>query len=120
MPSVWAMKLPNAHLAVVERAKLSEYLLNPGHRYGASKAQFFLSFGFKLEAYDVLAQAFREHGQHYEIVKETVTPFGTQYEIEGDLRTPDGRNPHVRTVWQVDKGQLAPRLITAYPVDKIA
>ena len=29
------MKLPNAHLAVVEREKVTEYLLNPVHRFGA-------------------------------------------------------------------------------------
>jgi hypothetical protein len=113
------MKLPNSHLAVVEQTKLAEYLLNPVHRYGASKAQFFLSFGFAMEGWEVLAAAFREHGQRYEVEKEKQTSFGPQYEIEGELRTPDGRNPHVRTVWQVDKGQLAPRLITAYPADKI-
>jgi hypothetical protein len=48
----------------------------------------------------------------------TETLFGPRYEVEGSLRTPDSRNPHIRTVWQVDKGQLAPRLITAYPVDE--
>jgi hypothetical protein len=34
------MKLPNAHLAVVEEAKIRSCLLNPAHRYGASKARF--------------------------------------------------------------------------------
>jgi len=33
------MKLPNAHLALVEREKVTDYLLNPAHRYGASKAR---------------------------------------------------------------------------------
>ena len=37
-------------------------------------------------------------------------------EVEGELPAPDGRRPRVRTVWQVDKGQIAPRLITAYPL----
>ena len=113
------MKLPNAHLAVVERTKLAEYLLNPVHQYGASKALFFLSFGFEVGAWEVLAAAFREHGQRHEVKAQEETPFGPRYEVEGHLHTPDGRNPHIRTVWQMDKGQLAPRLITAYPVDKI-
>jgi hypothetical protein len=113
------MKLPNRHLAVVEHTKLAEYLLNPLHRYGASKAQYFLGFGFRLENWEMLAEAFREHGQRHEVTGGEETPFGPRYEVEGELRTPDGRNPHIRTVWQVDKGQLAPRLITAYPVDKI-
>jgi hypothetical protein len=39
------MKLPNAHLAIVEQGKICDYLLNSGHRFGAAKAQFFLEFG---------------------------------------------------------------------------
>jgi hypothetical protein len=109
------MKLPNSHLAVVETAKLTEYLLNPAHPYGASKARFFLSFGFDLEGHEVLAAALREHGQRCEFAAHRDTPFGPRFEVEGELHSPDGK-----TVWQMDKGQLAPRLITAYPVDKIA
>jgi hypothetical protein len=44
------MRLPNAEFAVVEREKITEYLLNPEHRYGLSKARFFAGFGFTLEA----------------------------------------------------------------------
>ena len=43
--------------------------------------------------------------------------FGPRYEVEGILITPDGRRPRLRSVWQVDEGQLAPRLITAYPLE---
>ena len=42
------MKLPYADQAVVEQAKICEYLLNPAHRFGASKARFFVEFGFTL------------------------------------------------------------------------
>lgn len=44
------MKLPNAHLAFVEPEKITDYLLNATHRYGASKAQFFAGFGFEAAA----------------------------------------------------------------------
>ena len=40
------MKLPAANKLVVEREKIADYLLNPAHRYGASKARFFAHFGF--------------------------------------------------------------------------
>jgi hypothetical protein len=43
------MKLPNAENAVVEREKITDYLLNPSHRYGSSKARFFASFGYRSE-----------------------------------------------------------------------
>ena len=57
------MRLPNAHLAVVEREKITGYLLNAAHRFGASKARFLAGFGFRLEAWEPLAEALREHGQ---------------------------------------------------------
>ena len=110
------MKLPNAHLALVEREKIADYLLNPAHRYGASKARFFAEFGFDAEAWAVLAAALREHGQGHDVARWRETGFGPRYEVEGELPAPDGRRPRVRTVWQVDKGQIAPRLITAYPL----
>src|ERR1051325_6565725 len=48
------MKLPNAERAVVEREKIVDYLLNPAHRHGASKARFFSSFGFRIEQWERL------------------------------------------------------------------
>lgn len=111
------MKLPNAHLALVEESKITVYLLNPRHRYGAAKAAFFAGFGFEVEAWEVLAVALREHGQQNEVSDVKETGFGPRYVVDGDLRIPDGRRPRVRTVWQVDRGRIAPRLITAYPFE---
>jgi hypothetical protein len=113
------MKLPNAEQVVVEREKIIGYLLNAAHRYGTSKARFFGEFGFHPTNWQALAQALREHGQRYEVTKVRETLFGPRYEVEGILRTPDGRTPRVRTVWQLDWGVLAPRLITAHPVEEI-
>ena len=113
------MKLPNAHLAIVEEEKILGYLLNSSHRYGASKARFFAGFGFRLGDWGVLARALREHGQRCEVSTERATGFGPRYELDGPLNTPDGRTPRVRTVWQLDLGQVAPRLITAYPLEEI-
>ena len=110
------MKLPNAHLAIVEREKITEYLLNPGHRFGASKARFFTGFGFHLDDWETLARALSEHAQRHEVSAERDTGFGPRYEVNGPLATPTGRDPLVRTVWQLDDGEVAPRLITAYPI----
>ena len=111
------MKLPNAHVAVVEREKITEYLLSETHRYGASKARFFASFGFRRSGWGLLAQALREHGQQHEVNTAMETGFGPRYEVDGELNAPDGRKPRVRTVWQLDRGEVAPRLITAYPLE---
>jgi hypothetical protein len=111
------MKLPNALSAVVEREKVVDYLLKRAHRYGASKAEFFFKYGFLLDKWEVLAQALLEHGQKHDVVNVTETGFGPRFLIDGELPSPDGRAPRVRTVWQLDRGQLAPRLITAYPAE---
>ena len=111
------MKLPNNDKAVVEREKILGYLLNPEHRIGASKANFFVKFGFKASRWEELAEALRIHGQTQTVKRIKETSFGPRYEVEGKLKTPDGREPLIRTVWQMDKGAVAPRLITAYPLD---
>jgi hypothetical protein len=111
------MKLPAANKLVVEREKIADYLLNPAHRYGASKARFFAHFGFRLAAWEQLAQALREHGQKHDVTKTRETGFGPRYEVEGGLSCPNGRHPRVRSVWQLDQGAVAPRLLTAYPLE---
>jgi hypothetical protein len=111
------MKLPNADIARVENEKIVGYLLNPGHPLGANKARFFGSFGFRVENPEQLAAALRKHGRRHEVVKTKGTPFGPRYEVEGTIEVPDGRAPRIRTVWQADEGELAPRLITAYPLE---
>lgn len=112
------MELPNADRACVEREKITEYLLNMEHRYGAHKARFFGEFGFRLDAWALLAQALREHGKSHAATNVRKTEFGTRYEIDGPLQTPTGQRPLIRTVWQMDIGEESPRLITAYPLEK--
>ncbi len=109
------MILPARERLLVEREKVVDYLLNPDHRYGASKARFFGAFGFRREAWEVLRDALCEHGRRWEVKVMTETGFGPRYEVHGELETPNGRRPPICTVWQLDADQTAPRLITAYP-----
>jgi filamentous hemagglutinin len=111
------MKLPNAEAAVIERRKIVGYLLNAAHRYGASKARFFGAYGFHIENWERLAQALRRHGESHDVKRVKETGFGPRYQIEGRLVAPDGRSPLVRSIWQMDQGEVAPRLITAYPLE---
>jgi hypothetical protein len=113
------VNLPNAHLAIVESDKILGYLLDPNHPYGASKARFFASFGFERNNWQVLARALRQHGLQHPVLKAKDTGFGPRYVVVGELAAPDGRCPRVQSIWQVDKGQIAPRLITAYPDEQL-
>ena len=110
------LKLPNAHQARIDRAKVINYLLSTSHPDGQSKAAFFSRFGFEAEQWQRFAAALRDHGARNEIAEMTVSDYGTRYSVNGIIETPDGRNPYVRTVWIIDKANNEPRLITAYPL----
>jgi len=114
------MNLPNASNARVEREKIIGYLLNSSHPYGGSKAGFFARFGFTIEAWELLAECLRNQGSNHPISSVAETVFGPRYALDGEILSPDGRNPFIRTVWQMDRGELAPRLITAYPIPEPA
>jgi hypothetical protein len=111
------MKLPNAERAVVPSRKITHYLLSTTHRDGQHKAAFFHGFGFKLEAWEMLASALLGHARNYEVVETVPTPFGRNYVVEGPLAAPDGRTPKVRVVWFIAKGAETDTLATAYPLD---
>lgn len=110
------MKLPNAEKALTTRKKVLDYLLAEGHPHGRHKAAFFTRFGFDAARWEELAEVLREHAILNEVAKAETTPFGVRYTIEGQMNTPDHRQPLVRSVWFVEKGEKLPRLVTAYPV----
>ncbi len=68
--------------------------------------------------WETFAEKLRLHGADHPVNDVTETSFGARYTVDGHIITPDGRNPNIRTVWQMDHGELAPRLITAYPLEE--
>ena len=109
------MKLRNADQARVQRQKITEYLLSPTNPSGRTKAAFFPRFGFGIEQWEALAEALYSHCLQNQVLETRETAYGMQYVIVGPISTPDGRNPTIRTVWQVDNGADHPRFITARP-----
>lgn len=109
------MSLPNAHLAIVEREKIVEYLLNAAHPDNGGKAPFFMAFGFRPDDWGVFAAALRQLALNSPVSQNMETAHGTKYIVDGAIETPVGKTPVVRTVWIIDKGMDAPRLVTAYP-----
>ena len=111
------MYLPNAENARVEPEKILNYLLSKNNEDGEGKAKFFIQYGFSREHWQDFAHASRRHGQRHDVTRVVATPYGPKFVIEGAIKTPDGRNPLVRTVWMINYGVDAPRLITAYPLE---
>ena len=104
------MRLPNARLARAQREKITGYLLAENPDSGRGKPGFFAAFGFSADNWQALADALLAVGQGYDVVDILETSFGIKYVIEGQVETPDGRNPRVRTVWQIDWGKDCPIL----------
>lgn len=103
-------------LYYVDQAKIDQYLLNADHPKGGPKAAFFLAFGFI--AYDGwrLASALHAHALEAILTDCSATRHGVKFVFEGPIRSPDNRNPNVRSVWQVDRGDDVARFITAKPL----
>lgn len=108
------MKLPHLESALVEKAKITDYLLSDEKSGG--KSMFFTAFGFTLDDWAALKEALIDHATANEINRTSETSHGIKYIIDGEMQTPDGRSPQVRSIWIVDTGADSPRLVTAYPI----
>jgi hypothetical protein len=111
------VKLRNAHLSTVDRSKIVDYLLNEAHPDNGGKAQFFMSCGFSPEHPELLAEALRHVAKEGEVVRRMESAHGEKSIVDGwlSVHTEDGRRRSVRTIWIIDAGKDAPRLVTAYP-----
>ncbi len=111
------MKLRHAHLAVVERHKIVDYLLNSAHPDNGGKAQFFESLGFSAGVPELLIEALRAVARDGEVVESVESAHGEKHVVDGPLlsQTDSSQSRMVRTIWIVDRVLKAPRLVTAYP-----
>ena len=109
------MKIPNADKAVIAKDKLCDYLLNPAHRRGGSKAKLLLSMGYAADDWQRLETDLRVHHLAAEVDCETDSDYGKRYEIVAPLPDSSGGQVLFRSIWQIDTGTDFPRLITMYP-----
>jgi hypothetical protein len=109
-------QLPGVANAILDDAKITDYLLAPSHStLAAGKAKFFLGHGFSQRDWRELKTALLDHPQANPVTGQAKTPFGEKYEVSCSLVTPDGRNPCVISVWIVEPPDPNPRFVTAYP-----
>ena len=109
------MRLPNADRAVVDDAKVHDYLLSPDHRDGGSKARFFRALGFTRDGWSLLRDALLAVARNGEAETAEATAFGQKYVVRGIVRGPADRTATVLTVWIALRSDGIPRLVTAYP-----
>lgn len=113
------MALPNYQNSIVEDKKIIEYLLNLSHKIGASKANFFYKFGFTLDNIELFRNSILNHAVNREIETFKEDEYGKIYTLVCSFETPDFRNPCIKSVWIVNKGEECPRLVTAYPEKEV-
>ena len=109
------MRLPNSGRAIVEDAKVRDYLLAPDHPVGRPKARFFMALGFTRDAWPRLRDALLAVARDGEAEIGEATVFGQKSAVRGIVRGPAGRTAAVLTAWIIRRGEDAPRLVSAYP-----
>jgi hypothetical protein len=109
------MRLPGGERAVVDAAKVRDYLLSLEHPVGRTKARFFAALGFTRAEWPALRRALLELAASGEATPTESTRFGQKYVVRGTLRGPAGRAAGVLSAWIVLAGEDFPRLVTAYP-----
>jgi len=107
--------LPNADDAIIDAAKLRDYLLSTQHPLGRFKARFFGALGFSADRWQELESALRT--QHLTQLAEQGAAIGggQKFMIQAILTGPNGQTAVVVSVWFVRLGEAVPRFVTAYP-----
>jgi uncharacterized protein DUF6883 len=108
-------QLPRVANAILDDRKITQYLLSTVHPIGASKAKFFMSFGFSPANWAELKRALLNHPLNNPVTDQTSNPFGQKFEVSCSLIAADGRNPCITSVWIIEPPDPNPRFITAYP-----
>ena len=79
------MKLPNAHLAIVDQRKVVEYLLNRAHPRNSRKCRFFEDLGFSVDTVEPLVPALLLVATTGGVVAFETSPHGEKYVVDGLL-----------------------------------
>jgi|SRR5690242_14578411 hypothetical protein len=109
------MSLPNADRAVIDPAKVRDYLLAAAHPVGRFKARFFFALGYAAEQWERLRDDILILARTGAVSSETAIAYGRKFEVDGILAGPTGRSATVRSIWIIRTGEDFPRLVTVFP-----
>jgi hypothetical protein len=104
--------------AVIQMAKITDYLLSGTHPIGRSKAAFFRGCGFSVDQPDVVIGALKKHAKTHGAYSKP-TSFGLKYIVDGEMDTPARGAVCIRAIWFVEAGTSHPVFVTAYPFKKV-
>ena len=78
-------QLPRVANAILDDRKITHYLLSTVHPTGASKAKFFMSFGFSPGNWAELKSALLNHPLNNPVTSQTSNPIGQKFEVSCSL-----------------------------------
>ncbi len=107
--------LPHADHALVDAAKICDYLLSDTHPVGRFKARVFRSLGYTVESWTQLRDDLLNHGQTGKVERIERSAYGMKVVISATLKGPNGASRSFRTVWLIPYDSRQPRLVTAFP-----
>ena len=107
-------RIPNGNRAVVDQAKLSEYVLNLNHRTGRHKARVFAAaLGLMAGDAPVLAEALLSAAAGKDADLERDDTYGVHYAIEFVMMF-KGKSRPLRSLWTVRSGEDFPRFVSVF------
>lgn len=109
------MSLPNSDRAVIDPAKVRDYLLSETHPVGRFKAAFFFALGYSTDRWELLRDDLLSLARDRPSSLGKPSAFGQTYQVDGILTGPSGRSAGMRTVWVVRATEDSPRFVTAFP-----
>ena len=112
------MVLPNASKAVIDSAKVRDYLLSSSHPIGRFKQPFFIALGYSGDRWQQLEADLLELVVTGDARIGQKTEYGQKYEVRSRLEGPSGKSAEVVSIWIILDDEEIPRFVTAFPGGK--
>lgn len=109
------MRLPRADRAIVDDAKVRDYLLSPEHPVGRFKARVFTAAGYQPHQWQRLRDDLRALASSLDVTAAAPDAYGQRWVGSGTLIGPLGRALPIVVVWLIPSEGEPPRQTAAYP-----
>ena len=109
------MRMPGAERAVVDEAKVRDYLLSTRHPIGRFKATFMAGPGYSHSNWPQLCEDLQVIALNGDAILDSSTPHGQKYRLRTILRGPNGRSVPFTTMWIQRHEETFPRFVTGFP-----
>ena len=110
--------IPNYERAIIEPAKLKDYVLSNTHPIGRFKASLFQQMGYTERNWEQFAEDIRRQHLALEAELGEKTKYGQKYIITGNFKGLGGKAMKLKSSWIILTGEDFPRFVTIYPEEE--